>query len=297
MRAHVEETCRALARVVAAGWRVVVTHGNGPQVGAELIRSELAAREAYPLPLDVCVASTQGEIGFLLQQALGAALGAAGVRRPVATVLAQVAVARDDPGFARPTKPIGPFYSRTEAEARRSLGWVMVEVPPHGYRRVVASPEPLEIVEEPVIRTLAEAGIVVITLGGGGIPVVRNAHRLTGIEAVVDKDASSALLAIRLQVDRLVLATDVDRLYLDFGTASARGLDRVTCDDLRRLAAAGHFPPGTMGPKVDAAIRFVEAGGREAIIAAYDALEAAIAGGRGTHVEAVARGAEGSRSS
>jgi carbamate kinase len=276
---------------------VVVTHGNGPQVGAGLIRSELAAREAYPLPLDVCVANTQGEIGFLLQQALGAALGAADVRRPVATVLAQVAVARDDPGFARPTKPIGPFYSRTEAEARRALGWVMVEVPPHGHRRVVASPEPLEIVEEPVIRTLVEAGIVVITLGGGGIPVVRNAHRLTGIEAVVDKDASSALLAIRLRVDRLVLATDVDRLYLDFGTASARGLDRVTCDDLRRFAAAGHFPPGTMGPKVDAAIRFVEAGGREAIIAAYDALEAAIAGGRGTHVEAADRGAEGSRSS
>ena len=197
MRTHVEETCRAVARVVAEGWRVVITHGNGPQVGAELMRSELAARETYPLPLGVCVANTQGEIGFLLQQALGTALAGADVRRPVATVLTQVVVAADGPGFARPTKPIGPFYSRAEADSRRSLGWIIVEVPPHGYRRVVASPEPLEIVEESVIRTLVQAGIVVITLGGGGIPVVRNACRLAGVEAVVDKDLSSALLAAR----------------------------------------------------------------------------------------------------
>ena len=290
MRTHVEETCRAVARVVADGWRVVITHGNGPQVGAALMRSELAARETYPLPLDVCVANTQGEIGFLLQQALGTALAEADVSRPVATVLTQVVVAADDPGFARPTKPIGRFYSRAEADARRSLGWVIVEVPPHGYRRVVASPEPREIVEESVIRTLVQAGVVVISLGGGGIPVVRNACRLAGVEAVVDKDLSSALLAIGLRADRLVLATDVDRLYLDFGTANARGLDWVTCDDVRRFAAAGHFPPGTMGPKVEAAIRFVEAGGSEAIITTYDALGAAVAGRCGTHVEGVSAG-------
>lgn len=283
-RAHVAETCRAIARIVSNGWRMVITHGNGPQVGAQLRRSELAAREAYPLPLDVCVASTQGEVGFLLQQALGEALNLASVRRPVATLLAQVVVAPDDEGFARPTKPIGPFYSQAEAEARQSLGWAMAEEPPHGYRRVVASPEPLEIVEEPVIRTLVETGVVVITLGGGGIPVVRDGYRLTGVEAVVDKDLASALLAKRLQVDRLVLSTDVDRIYLDFGTPSARGLDHVTCDALRHYAAAGHFPPGTMGPKVEAALRFVEAGGREAIVTSHDALEAALAGRTGTHI-------------
>ena len=288
MRTHVAETCRAISRIAAGGCRVVITHGNGPQVGAELLRSELAAREAYPLPLDVCVANTQGEIGLLLQQALGEALRAAGVDRPVVTVLTQVVVARDDPGFQHPTKPIGPFYSRGDAEARRSLGWSMVEEPPRGHRRVVASPEPIEIVEESVIRTLLEAGVVVITLGGGGVPVVRDGSRLVGVEAVVDKDLSSALLAEQLQADRLVLATDVDRVYLDFGTAHARGLDRVTCDELRRYDAAGHFPAGTMGPKVKAALRFVEAGGREAIVAAYDALEAALANQRGTHVEGAA---------
>ena len=288
-RRHIADTCRALTRIASDGWRLVITHGNGPQVGAALRRSELAAHEVYPLPLDVCVASTQGEIGFLLQQGLGEAFQTANVDRPVATVLAQVAVASDDSGFARPTKPVGPFYSRADAEARRSLGWTMVEEAPHGYRRVVASPEPLEIVEEPVIRTLVEAGVVVITLGGGGIPVVRNGHRLTGVEAVVDKDLASALLAIRLQVDRFVLLTDVDRIYLDFGSPHARGLDDATCDELRHFAAAGHFPPGTMGPKVEAVRRFVSASGRAAIVTSIDTLDLALAGRAGTHVTADTR--------
>ena len=283
-RTRVAETCRAIADVVSSGWRVVITHGNGPQVGAALLRSERAAHDAYPLPLDVCVASTQGEVGFLLQQSLAEALAAKNIQWPVCTILTQVVVEPDDPAFANPVKPIGPFYSPVEAEARRSLGWAMVEEPPHGYRRAVASPEPVGIVEEPAIRTLVETGVVVIALGGGGIPVVRAGHRLTGVEAVVDKDLASALLATRLQVDRFVLSTDVDRIYLDFGALDARGLDHVTCDDLRRYAAAGQFPPGTMGPKVEAALRFVEAGGHEAIVTSYDALEAALAGRRGTHV-------------
>jgi carbamate kinase len=290
-RTHVVETCRAIAQILFDGWRVVITHGNGPQVGAALLRSERAAGEAYLLPLDVCVASTQGEIGFLLQQALGEALEGRGVSRPVATVLAQVVVDANDPGFTRPTKPIGPFYSRTEMAARRALGWTMVEEPPHGWRRVVASPEPLEIVEEPVIRTLVETNVVVITLGGGGIPVVRNGHCLRGVEAVVDKDLASALLATRLQVDRFVLSTDVDRIYLNYGSAIAQGLDEVTADDLRRYAAAGHFPTGTMGPKVDAALRFVDTGGREAIVTSYDRLGAALEGRAGTRVFATARAA------
>ena len=285
-RARVATTCRAVADVVSEGWRVVLTHGNGPQVGAALLRSERAAQEAYPLPLDVCVASTGGEIGFLLQQALGEALEARGIHRPVAAVLAQVVVAPDDPAFARPTKPIGPFYSSADGAARRSLGWTMVEEPAHGHRRVVASPEPLDIVEEPVIRTLVNASVVVITLGGGGIPVVRRGRRLTGIEAVVDKDLSSALLATRLQVDRLVLATDVDRIYLDYAGPAARGLDEVATDALRQHAAAGHFPAGSMGPKVEAALRFVEAGGREAVVTSYERLSPALQGRAGTHIKA-----------
>jgi carbamate kinase len=291
-RSHVAGTCRAIADVVSEGWRVIITHGNGPQVGAALLRSERAASEAYPLPLDVCVASTQGEIGFLLQQALGAALEARGLHRAVATVLTQVLVDPADPGFADPTKPVGPFYSLADAQARRALGWTMVEEPPHGYRRVVASPEPRGIVEELVIRTLVAANVLVITLGGGGVPVVRNGHRLVGVEAVVDKDLASALLATRLNVDRFVMATDVDRVYVDYGTPAARGLGDVTTDDLRRYAAAGQFPPGTMGPKVEAALRFAEAVGRQAIVTSTDRLVAALRGRAGTCVFATATARE-----
>jgi carbamate kinase len=285
-RRHVAEACRAIGEVAADGWRVVITHGNGPQVGAALLRSERAAPEAYPLPLDVCVAGTQGEIGFLLQQALGEVLTARHIQRPVATILAQVVVGADDPAFARPTKPIGPFYTPADMAARRAIGWALVEEPPYGYRRVVASPEPLEVIEEAVIRTLVDADVVVITLGGGGIPVVRDGHRLRGVEAVVDKDLASALLARRLQVDRLVLSTDVDRVYLDYDGPGASGLDTVTTVELRGFAEAGHFPPGTMGPKVEAALRFVDAGGREAIVTAHDRIALALQGRAGTRVVA-----------
>ena len=282
-RANVVEICRTIAQVVSEGWRVLLTHGNGPQVGAALLRSERAADEAYSLPLDVCVASTQGEIGFLLQQSLGEMLQARHVRWPVATVVAQVVVAAADPAFARPTKPIGRIYFDADVEAREALGWTMIEESPHRYRRVVASPEPLEVVEEVVIRTLLNAGVIVITLGGGGIPVVRDDKRFGGVEAVVDKDLASALLAVRLGVDRFVLSTDVDRIYLDFGSPRARGLISVAADELRRHAAAGHFP-GNMGPKVEAALRFVEAGGREAIVTSPDQLIAALQRRAGTHV-------------
>ena len=283
-RRHMAETCRAIADVVARGWQVVLTHGNGPQVGAALLRSERAAAEAYELPLDVCVASTQGEIGCLLQQALRQALLRKGLRYSVATVLAQVVVAPHDPAFAHPSKPIGPFYSRAEAERRQRAGWTTVEEPPHGYRRVVPSPEPLEIVEEGAIRTLVDSGAIVITLGGGGIPVVRRGDELEGVEAVVDKDLASALLAIRLGVDVLLISTDVDAISLDFTSPHARGLTDVTADELRGYAAAGQFPPGTMGPKVEAALRFVAASGREAIITSPDRLVAALEGHAGTHV-------------
>ena len=307
---RVAETCRAIGDVVSNGWRVVITHGNGPQVGAALLRSERAAAEAYPLSLDLCVASTQGEVGYLLQQGLGSELPARGVRRPIATVVTQVVVDPDDPAFTRPTKPIGPFYSTRDIAAHRArgshpnalenarrgpLGWTLVEEPPHGWRRVVPSPEPLEIVEESVIRALVDANVVVITLGGGGIPVVRNADALTGADAVVDKDLASALLAKRLQVDRLILATDVDRIYLDFGTPRARGLDEVTVEELARHAAAGQFAAGSMGPKVDAVVRFVEGFRREAIVCSLDQLRAALAGRAGTRIFAPASDPQNAR--
>jgi carbamate kinase len=284
-RAHLKETCAALASVIAAGCRVVVTHGNGPQVGAALRRSELGAADAYPLPLDICVASTQGEIGVLLQQALGDALEARSIQRPVATLLTQVIVSAEDPGFAQPSKPVGPFYSAGESEVRRRAGWTMIEEPPHGFRRVVPSPEPVEIVEEHAIRALLDAGVVTIALGGGGVPVTRRGARLEGVEAVVDKDLASALLAVHLGVDVFVLATDVDRVYVDFGRPTARGLTTVETDELRRFAADGHFPAGTMGPKVEAALRFIDAGGSEAIVTSPARLAAAFEGhDEGTHI-------------
>jgi carbamate kinase len=284
-RVHVAETSRALAQIISDGWRLVVTHGNGPQVGAALRRSELGAADAYPLPLDMCVASTQAEIGMLLQQALRNELEARAIVQPVAAVLSQVMVSADDPAFADPRKPIGPFYPPADLEARRRAGWTFVEEPPYGYRRAVASPEPLEILEEPAIRALVDAGIVVIALGGGGVPVVHRGGHLEGIEAVIDKDLASALLAVNLRVDVFVMSTDVDRIYVDFARPQARGLSEVTAHELRQLAGDGHFPPGTMGPKVDAALRFIAEGGAEAIVTSPDRLVAALEGkGEGTHV-------------
>jgi carbamate kinase len=289
-RAHVVEICEALARLVASGWRLIVTHGNGPQVGAALRRSELGAADAYPLPLDVCVATTQGEIGVLLEQALRDALRARGSDRAVATILTQVMVSPDDPAFARPSKPVGAFYGAADAQTRRQAGWTLVAEPPHGYRRVVASPEPVVIVEEPAIRTLLDAGVIVIALGGGGVAVVEREGRLEGIEAVIDKDPASALLAIHLRVTVLAMVTDVDRIYVSFATPDARGLGEVTAEELRGLATSGQFPPGTMGPKVEAALRFIAAGGSEVIVTSPDRLVAAFGGlEAGTHVVSAAR--------
>ncbi len=288
-RERARGTSRAIAQLVADGWTVLVTHGNGPQVGAELLRSERGAAEVYALPLDVCVATTQGEIGYVLQQALREELGVRGLRVPVATVLTQVVVSLDDPAFARPTKPIGPFYSAEEATARRErYGWTMVEVPGRGFRRVVPSPEPLEVIEESVIASLVREGALVIALGGGGVPVVRQGDRLVGVEAVVDKDRASALVASRLGVDLFVISTDVDRVYLDYGRPTQRPLGLVTVDELERYRREAHFPPGSMGPKVEAALRFLREGGREVIVTSPDRLAHAVRGRGGTHIVSTA---------
>lgn len=278
-------TADAVVQIIRAGYRVILTHGNGPQVGAALLRSERAADQVYSHPLDVCDASTQGEIGYLLQQSLVNALADSGMRTPVAAVLTQVVVSADDPAMREPSKPVGPFYSRAEAEARhRQSGWTIVEDAARGWRRVVPSPEPLEIVEEPAIRALIDAGALVIAAGGGGIPVVRAGRGFKGVEAVIDKDRASALLASRLQVEMFIISTDADRVYVNYKKPGQRPLDRATVDEMERYYQEGHFPPGNMGPKVESALRFLRAGGREVIITSYERLFDAVRGQAGTHI-------------
>lgn len=278
-------TAAAIAGLIREGYSIILTHGNGPQVGAALLRSERASDQVYGQPLDVCDASTQGEIGYLLQQSLENELAAAGVHVPVLTVLTQVLVSPDDPAMNQPSKPVGPFYSRSEAEERRRhFGWQIVEDAARGYRRVVPSPEPTQIVELEVIRDLVETGAVVIACGGGGIPVVRKEGRLAGIEAVIDKDRASALLATELAVDVFAISTDTDCVYLDYKQATQRPLTRVTAAEMQVHLDAGQFPPGNMGPKIESALRFLRQGGREVIITSYEHLQDAISGTKGTHI-------------
>lgn len=284
--ANAHGTARSIVAMLARGWRVVVTHGNGPQVGAALIRSERASGEVYGHPLDVCVATTQSEIGYLLQRALEHELRVAGLEIPVATILTQVKVDPADPAFAHPTKPVGPFYTREDAEERRRrLGWAIVEDAARGWRRVVASPEPVAVLEQPVIAQLVELGIVVIALGGGGIPIVEMPDgSIVGSEAVIDKDRASALLATGLGVDAFIISTDTDRVYLDYRTPAQTPIARATAEEMQRHHCDGHFPAGSMGPKVESAIRFLRAGGREVIITSYEYLLDAIDGRAGTHI-------------
>lgn len=284
-RANAQRTAAQVVGLIRAGYRLVLTHGNGPQVGAQLLRSERGASQVPGHPLDVCGASTQGEIGYLLEQALQTELQHAGLRVLVTTVLTQSLVSPDDPSMKHPTKPIGPFYSRADAEERqRLLGWEIVEDAARGYRRVVPSPEPIEIVELEVIRDLVEQGVLVIACGGGGIPVVWRNGRLEGVEAVIDKDRASALLASRLGTDLFVISTDTDCVYLDYKKPTQRPLHRVDKSELERYASAGHFPPGNMGPKIESVLRFLSHGGTEAIITSCENLCQSVLGAAGTHM-------------
>jgi carbamate kinase len=281
--ANARQTASQIVKLITNGYRIVLTHGNGPQVGAALLRSERGASQVPGHPLDVCGAATQGEIGYLLQQSLNTELRAARVSVPVATVLTQSVVSLQDPAMKCPTKPVGPFYSRAEAEKRkRQLGWTIVEDAARGYRRVVPSPEPIEIVELEVIRDLIEQGVLVIACGGGGIPVTRINGTLQGVEAVIDKDRASAVLACELAVDLFVISTDVDYVYLDYKKPTQRPLYVVNAGELRSYAETGHFPPGDMGPKVESVVRFLENGGQEAVITSRENLCRAVAGLSGT---------------
>ena len=284
--ANAHLTARSIADLVRRGYRVVVTHGNGPQVGAALLRSERAAGEVYRHPLDVCVATTQSEIGYIIQRALEYELRQIGLFTPVMTVLTQVRVSEDDPAFSNPTKPIGPFYSREEAEEkRRTLGWDIVEDSSRGFRRVVPSPEPVEVFEQDIIRQILGLGMIVIAVGGGGIPVIeREGYLVLGREAVIDKDRASALLAVGLDVDVFIISTAVEHVYVDYKKPTQRALGEVAVAELEGYLAAGKFPAGSMGPKVESATRFVKATGKRALITSFEFLTEAIDGRTGTHV-------------
>ena len=283
--ANARRTASAVIGLIRAGHQIVLTHGNGPQVGAQLLRSERAADQVPGQTLDVCGACSQGEIGYLLSQALCDELRSQGLHTPVASLVTQTVVSPDDPAFLHPTKPIGPFYSRAEAERRQQqLGWQIVEDAARGYRRVVASPEPVEIVEFEVIARLMQQGVLVIACGGGGIPVVARNGGYTGVEAVIDKDRASALLATRLGVEVFAISTDTDYVYLNYKRPTQRPLARVTAAELLDHHRAGHFPPGNMGPKVEAALRFLQAGGQQVIITSYEYLCSALTGETGTHI-------------
>ncbi|MGY1815527.1 carbamate kinase [Blastococcus sp. SYSU D00820] len=269
-----------VAELVAAGVEVVVTHGNGPQVGNLLVKNELAAHEVPPVPLDWCVAQTQATIGFTLADELDAALAALGLPQRTAPLITRTLVDAGDPGFTRPTKPVGRYLPREQAERFTALGQVWEDRGPRGWRRVVASPEPRAVVDSPAVHALAAAGFVVVCAGGGGIPVVDDGSggALRGVEAVVDKDLTAAVLARDVEADTLVLATDVPAVMVGFGTPSARPLGRVTPAELRDLAAAGQFASGSMGPKVEAALRFVEGGGTRAVVTTLESITDAVTG-------------------
>lgn len=280
------ETAHHVAALVAAGYRVVITHGNGPQVGFILLRSDLARNVLHQVPLDSCVADTQGALGYQIGQTLANELKRQGIQKPIATVVTQVLVDNRDPAFSNPTKPIGSFYTEEEAEKHQAeSGWTLKEDAGRGWRRVVASPQPLRIVEEDTIRLLLEQDVVVIAVGGGGIPVRENEQgELEGCAAVIDKDLASCLLAKNLKADLFIISTGVDKVAVDFKKPTQRELDRLTVAEAKKYLAEGQFPAGSMGPKIEAAIDFLEHGGKEVIITQPFLLEEAIAGRNGTHL-------------
>jgi carbamate kinase len=286
--ANIAAMSTALGTLVAGDVHVVVTHGNGPQVGRIALQQDIASASVPAMPFDAAGAMSEGLIGYMLQQSLHNALSGMGVNVPCVTLVTQVVVSPDDPAFQNPTKPVGGFYSELEAEhLREEKGWTMVEDAGRGFRRVVPSPRPLDIVEWPAISALIEAGALVVAAGGGGIPVIRRGgapDMLVGVEAVIDKDRASARLAGLINADTLVLLTDVERVAVAYGTHEQRWLDRVSLPDMKRFFDEGEFPAGSMGPKVESAIAFLDNGGRRAIITSTDNMVRAVTRGGGTEI-------------
>jgi len=283
----IKETSCYIADLIEEGYEVVIAHGNGPQVGRIVIQNETADHVTPGMPFDVCGSMSQGMIGYHIQQALGVELRKRGINRPVVSLVTQVVVDHNDPGFKNPTKPIGPFYSKDESDKLvNEKGYVMVEDSGRGYRRVVASPQPLKIVEIDSVKSLVEAENIVITVGGGGIPVIENGKELQGVPAVIDKDLASEKLAEDLDVEMLVILTAVDRISINFGKENQQDLDHITVTEAYKYIEEGHFAPGSMLPKVKAAIKFAESKkGRKAIVASLQKAKQALNGESGTIIE------------
>ncbi|MFZ1978787.1 MAG: carbamate kinase [Bacteroidota bacterium] len=276
-------TAERIAEIALLYRKLIVTHGNGPQVGAQLLRSEIGSGQTYAIPLDVCVAMTQGEIGFALQSALQSVLAKREIHRPVVSFLTLVVVDKNDPAFLKPTKPVGPFYSKKTAEHKRSqLGWSIIEDASRGYRRVVASPLPKEIVELQTLRECLEKEIIVIAAGGGGIPVLCEGNEIRGVEAVIDKDRASSLLASKLGIEHLLISTEVPEVYTNFRRPDQAAIRKATLKEMQQMLAANYFAEGSMRPKIEAAIDFLSAGGTTVTITDPEHIIEALHGDAGT---------------
>ena len=279
-------TMAHVGRLIKEGHLIAITHGNGPVVGNIFIRNEMAKHIIPPMPLDICGADSEGGIGYMIQQTLQNQLRQMGIDKDVFTIITQVVVDENDPAFQNPTKPIGPFYSREDAEkVSKEKGWVIVEDCGRGYRRVVPSPKPLEIVEWRAIEKAIDSGAIVIAVGGGGVPVIRDKDgNLKGVEAVIDKDRASSVLARQLGAEVLVILTQVEKVAINFGKPDQKDLDVLTVEEAKRYLAQGEFPPGSMGPKIESAIEFLENGGEEVIITLPELLYEAVQGRRCTRI-------------
>jgi carbamate kinase len=284
--ANTRKSITGIVQCIKKGFDVVITHGNGPQVGNMLLRTELSRDKVPELPLGICVADTEGAIGYMIQQTMVNNLQREQIKKCAVTILTQVIVDKDDNAFRNPTKPIGSFFTAEEAgEIINEKGWEMIEDSHRGYRRVVASPMPLEIVEKESVIRLLESGEVVIAAGGGGIPViVKEDGSLEGVDAVVDKDLASSVLALDIKADYLMMLTGVENVCLDYGESDQKPLETITIEEAERYMAEGHFPPGSMGPKIQAAVNFLKGGGESVFIIAIDKVCEAIAGKTGTRI-------------
>lgn len=285
---NVRRSCSHIVRIIKMGYRMIITHGNGPQVGNLFIQQEEGRRLVPAQPLDICGAMTQGQLGYMIQQALLNEMKDALIDRTVVTLITQVMVDREDPGFRNPTKPVGPFYSKSQKEKyEKEWGHVFkrVDMKEERYRRVVPSPDPLSALEAKMIKKLFDSGVIVIAAGGGGIPVIldRNGH-LMGVEAVIDKDLAGEKLAESVGADIYMVLTDVKKVYLHFGEKNQRGMNTLRLEQAKKYLADGYFPSGTMGPKIEACIRFIEYGGERAIVTCLDCADRALEGREGTHI-------------
>ncbi len=283
-----QKAARLMINIVRKGYELIVVHGNGPQVGNLLIQMEESVTKVPPFTLDVCDAMTEGSMGFMLEKALVNELRRASIDKEVATLITQVVVDRHDPAFDNPTKPVGPFYTRYRAQTlRRSKKWTMIEDAGRGWRKVVPSPRPIDILPKRIIRDLVNSGRIVIAAGGGGIPVIINGNGLfQGVEAVIDKDFVASLLAKEIKADLFIILTSIDQVYLNFGRPDQRPINVMTVNEAKKYLEEGQFPPGSMGPKIQAAIEYIEGGGEEVLITSAYYLKAALINRAGTRIRA-----------